>query len=191
MKELRGILVAGGVALVGLLLLGRFLRPDPTRRNVAIFTEMAQSRALESFAPSGELPGGRVLQPLVSGVIPRGGRLLPFGPGPEEAERAGRELSNPFLAEDAAAAGRGAQRYRIFCTACHGADGAGGGAVVARGMPPPPSLLGARAVSLADGALFHVLTHGQGRMAPFAAELSAEDRWRVVLHLRRLQEVAR
>ncbi len=191
MRDLRGILCAGGIALLALLLLGRALRPDPTRRNFALFTEMASSRAFESFAPSGELPGGRVLQPLVAGVVPRGAEPFGYGPGPEEAERAGSELTNPFARDDDGAARRGAQRYRIFCAVCHGPDGAGDGAAVARGMPPPPSLLGARALALPDGALYHVLTHGQGNMAPSAAELLPEDRWRVVLHLRRLQEVAR
>lgn len=188
MTEVRGVLVAALVAALALLAVRALVSVDPARRNFAVFTEMARSRAVESFAPSAVLPGGRAQQPLVPGVVPRGFLPLGFGAGSEEAERAGRELASPFTGEDAAAQARGAQRYRIFCAVCHGADGGGGGPAVARGFPPPPSLLGARAMGLEDGALFHVLTFGQGLMAPFAAELDAEDRWRVVLHLRKLQE---
>jgi mono/diheme cytochrome c family protein len=191
MRDLRGIVVAAVLTSLAVYCLGALLQPDPGRRNYALFPEMAQSRAVESFAPSAALPGGRGLQPLVSGVVPRGTLALGFGPGADEAERAGVELHSPLDADDAAAARLGARRYGIFCAVCHGPDGAGGGAAVTRGFPPPPSLLGARAVALPDGALFHVITHGQGLMGPFAAEIPVEDRWRIVLHMRRLQEAAR
>jgi mono/diheme cytochrome c family protein len=39
-----------------------------------------------------------------------------------------------------------------------------------------------------DGQMFHVLTYGQGNMPSFAAQLSREDRWNVILHVRMLQK---
>jgi hypothetical protein len=39
-----------------------------------------------------------------------------------------------------------------------------------------------------DGQMFHVLTYGQGTMAPYAAHLSREDRWCVIRHVRTLQQ---
>lgn len=191
MKDISAILVAGALAAVALVGVRAALKPDPTQRNFVLFTEMARSRAVESFASSAHLPAGMALQPVVPGVVVRGQIPLGFGPGEEEAERAGLELVHPYALDDAVAERRGAQRYRIFCAVCHGPDGAGAGPAVQRGMLPPPSLLGARAMALPDGALFHIVTWGQGSMAPFAAELSVEDRWRVILHVRRLQEAAR
>jgi hypothetical protein len=38
--------------------------------------------------------------------------------------------------------------------------------------------------------MFHVLTYGQGAMASYAALLSRDDRWCVVLHVRSLQPKA-
>jgi hypothetical protein len=60
-----------------------------------------------------------------------------------------------------------------------------------RGVLQPASLL---AVQMKDGELFHVLTHGGLRstngwknMPAHAAQLSQEDRWKVILHVRALQ----
>jgi len=38
-----------------------------------------------------------------------------------------------------------------------------------------------------DGQMFHVLTYGQGNMPSLAAQLSVDDRWSVILHMRMLQ----
>jgi hypothetical protein len=42
-----------------------------------------------------------------------------------------------------------------------------------------------------DGQLFHVVTYGQGNMPAHAAQLSQDDRWQVILHLRSLQQAAK
>ena len=55
-------------------------------------------------------------------------------------------------------------------------------------MLPPPSFLAARAMEMPDGQMFHVLTLGQGNMPTFAAQLEPDDRWRVILHLRKVQK---
>jgi mono/diheme cytochrome c family protein len=184
----RGYVVVA--AVVALLLAGfhRALRADSGRRNVELFTEMAYSVAGESFTRSSVLPDGMTQQPLVAGVVPRGELPLHYGTGPEEALRAGRELQNPLDPADAAVLDRGQRLFQIYCTVCHDAGGNGRGPVVLRGMLPPPSLHAARAVQMADGELFHILTYGQGNMASYAAQLSREERWAVILYVRRLQE---
>jgi mono/diheme cytochrome c family protein len=125
--------------------------------------------------------------PLPEGVVVRGRESFAYGPTPEEAERAGRELANPFRADDAAALARGAVVFARFCTPCHGADGEGQGPAVLRGMLPPPSLKAERAVKLRDGQAFHVITKGQGNMASYAVQVAPEDRWKAILHVRVLQ----
>ena len=45
---------------------------------------------------------------------------------------------------DRAVLERGQQRYRIFCTPCHGAKGDGRGMIVRRGFSPPPPFYGKR-----------------------------------------------
>jgi mono/diheme cytochrome c family protein len=190
MKETRRTLVAIGAAVVLVLALKAGFGADPDRRGLELFPDMAHSLAAETYAAEPALPGGRAQQPLVPGVVVRGFEPFPNPPTPEGAAKAGAELANPFAATAAAALARGAQRYAIFCAVCHGADGQGRGPAVERGMLPPPSLLADRARALPDGHLFHVLTCGQGNMASYATQLSREDRWKTILHVRALQAAA-
>jgi mono/diheme cytochrome c family protein len=184
----KGYLFVAAIVALALTGLQRVTRSDPTQRNLEIFTEMAYSEAGESFTPSLVLPGGMTQQQLVPGVVPRGPLPLRYGVGPEEAQRAGRELRSPLDPADAEALDTGRDLYGIYCTVCHDAGGNGLGPVVMRGMLPPPSLHAARAVEMPDGEMFHILTYGQGNMASYAAQLSREERWRVILYVRRLQE---
>lgn len=87
-----------------------------------------------------------------------------------------------------AALDRGAAVYATFCEICHGAGGAGDGTVARRGFPAPPSLLAEKARNLADGEMFHILTYGRANMPAYRSQIDREDRWRAVLHVRRLQE---
>ncbi len=187
MSELRRTILAIAAAVALLLGLRTVVAADPERRGLELFPDMARSLAAESYGRNDALPGGMVEQPLVAGVAVRGFEPCPYPPTPEGAAKAGAELRNPFAPSDAAAVARGAERYGIFCAVCHGGDGQGRGRAVERGMIPPPSLLADRARTLPDGHLFHVLTRGQGNMASYAAQLSRDDRWKVVLHVRALQ----
>lgn len=161
----------------------------PTERGYEYFPDMVDSVAYESFTPNPHLPGGLTLQAPPPGTIPRGHRPLHFGPGKEEAERAGRELVNP-VAPSAAALARGEKVFATFCAVCHGPAGEGDGPIIPR-FPTPPSLKAERARKMPDGQIFHVITFGQGLMAPYAAQVPAEDRWKVVLFIRSLQGGAR
>lgn len=179
-----------------LFALEALLRSNPGERNYEAFTEMVYSPASKSLSPSPDFPLGMTQQPLVAGVVVRGRAPFPFGPGLEEAQRAGRELVNPFAGEsgepdDPAVLARGAEVYGIYCIVCHGADGMGRGSAVLRGMLPPPSFKGAHALEIADGEMFHIVTRGQGNMASYAAQVSADDRWKVIRHIRSLQEPPR
>lgn len=189
-KTLMTLLVPFLVGAGLLLLLERLVRAHPTERNYEAFTEMVYSKAAESLSPSASLPGRMTQQHVLPGVVVRGQRPFHYGEGTEEAQRAGRELANPYV-EDDSVLGRGAEIYGRFCVVCHGADGGGQGPVTRRGMLPPPSLLGARARALPDGELFHILTLGQGNMASYAAQVQAADRWKVIRHIRSLQEPTR
>ena len=103
-----------------------------------------------------------------------------------------RDLSGAAVAAAGGAAivYGGALVYANYCLLCHGPAGKGDGPLAVRGVPPPPSLLADHAQQMKDGQLFHVLTYGQGNMAPYASQLSREDRWGVILHVRALQQQA-
>jgi len=190
MSLTREFVMTAVVVLFILFGLEAVVEPRHDVRNYEIFTEMVDSKAQETFRLSSVLPGGMTQQELVEGVIPRGELPFAYGDGPEEAQRAGRELVNPFAESTPETLQRGRRVYGIFCANCHDSQGEGRGPVVMRGMLPPPSLLADRALAMPDGEMFHVVTRGQGNMKSHAAQILPEDRWRAIRWIRVLQEGA-
>ena len=166
------------------------LDTDPTVPNWEFLPEMARSVPADAFAPTTLLAGGQTLQPPPRGTIPRDLLPLHYTASPEDAARAGDELINPIAADDADALARGAVVFGNFCAVCHGGSGLGDGPVTLRGVAPPPSLAAENALKLKDGQMFHILTYGQKNMASYASQVSREDRWKAILHIRLLQRRA-
>jgi len=89
---------------------------------------------------------------------------------------------------------RGESQFQIYCYPCHGPQGEGNGPVI--GPPgggkfnysPNMNIHGTYAY-LNDGQLYHVITNGNGQMPPYASMISEEDRWKIVIYVRRLKEV--
>lgn len=166
------------------------MRRDVAQPSREFFPNMAHSVRYAAFSPNTNFTDGKTLQRPEPGTIPRGYLPLHFNPTPEDALRAGEELHNPLTAADPDTVERGRFVFKTFCQPCHGTSGRGDGAVVLRGFPAPPSLLAERATKMKDGQMFHVLTYGQGNMPSYAAQVSPEDRWKVILVLRSLQNQA-
>ena len=170
------ILVVGGVHLMS---------RNTNARNFEWPSQMQYSSAFRSQTINPVLPNGITSQPLVTGTVPRGSLPFHYGPGPAEAERAGRELQNPFAAT-AENLERGQYIYGNFCQVCHGATGGGDGPIIPK-YPNPPSYHIERSKALPDGNMFHVVTMGRNNMPSHGAQVSAEDRWKVILYIRKLQ----
>ena len=158
---------------------------DPTRPNFEYMPDMVSSQAYDTFDPNPLTPDGRTLMKPPVGTIPRGYQPLHYAAGPTEATRAGRELTNPLPDTDVVRA-RGEVGFQRWCSPCHGHEGLGDG-LVARKFPRPPPLGAAHARALPDGQLFHIVTFGQGVMPAYGQQVVAEDRWKIVRYLRRLQ----
>jgi mono/diheme cytochrome c family protein len=150
-------------------------------------TQMAYSVAYDSFSPNPSFPDGLTLRSPPMGTIPRGQMPLHYQPTSEDALRAGQELQNPYSVNDESRRRRGGLVFANFCQVCHGPIGQGNGPMTQAGFPPPASLLAERAAQMKDGEMFHVLTFGQRNMPAFATQLSREDRWSAILHVRMLQ----
>lgn len=185
------------VATVAVFLIPVVFRRDPTKPNVSFpIREMVDSVAAESYSPNPVLPGGRTLQTPVPGTIAHGEIPLHYQNTPEDAVRAGEELTNPFAGPAAAQPvndmlpspmDQGAALYQIYCQHCHGPSGAGDGMVAQRGFPPPPAFTAENAMNMKDGQIFHVITHGQNNMPPHGSQTTPEERWMITLHVRSLQ----
>jgi mono/diheme cytochrome c family protein len=151
---------------------------------------MAEPVPYGAFAPNPNFPDGKTLREPAPGTVARGHLPLHYRPTPEDAIRAGKELHSPFRATDTQARARGARVFADYCQVCHGLQGKGDGPVTKRGVPPPPSLVDGKSREMKDGQLFHILTYGQGNMPSYAAQLSREDRWQAILHVRSFQQAA-
>ncbi|MBK5293763.1 MAG: cytochrome c [Acidobacteriia bacterium] len=176
------ILLAGAVAV------NYGIRRDPSQPNDEWLPEMVHAVSYESFSRNPNFRDGKTLQTPPPGTIARGFSPFPYQANTDDALRAGLELKNPFRAQDAHAVERGALVFTTFCAICHGAGGKGDGSVTLRGYPPPTSLLADKAVHLLDGQVFHIITYGQKNMPGYASQVSREDRWKAVLHVRTLQQ---
>ena len=112
--------------------------------------------------------------------------LMVYNLHKDSVDLAGRILSNP-LPNDEKIVGEGKALYLSFCSACHGANGQGNGKVgeVYKGVP---NYSQGRYATLPEGHVFHVITHGKGRMWSHKSQLSPEDRWKIVRYVQKLQK---
>jgi len=188
------------VAVGGHLVLG----DDRTQRNFEVFPDMVDGPAYESQDPCPAFVDGQTLRTPPAGTVGRGFLPLRASDGSgldpttawekldEPARAAWDAISDttpaPDQAAHAARRARGAVVYENFCAVCHGPGGLGDGPAAKRGVPPPPSFLRPETRALSDGRMYRIVTHGQGNMAAYASQISREDRWNVILHIRALQE---
>ena len=114
---------------------------------------------------------------------------VPLPPGTIARGSAARQaaLAPPGPAVTPGLLARGEDRFRVFCTPCHGPSGRGDGAVVSRGFPPPPSYHDERLRGYSPEQIVGVITQGRGRMFPYADRVLPEDRWAIAHHVKRLQ----
>jgi mono/diheme cytochrome c family protein len=151
------------------------------KRAYEYMPDMARGPAYKAFAPNPATRDGLTLQRPVAGTIARGYRPFHYGPGEQEAIRAGRELANPDLVTTQTLH-EGKALYETYCMVCHGERGRGDGPISGK-IPPPPSYVSERLMQFAPGRIFHVITLGAGKMASYAAQLSVDERWKVVTYV--------
>lgn len=166
------------------------LQPDLTQRNIELLPGMVTPVAYESFSSNPVLAGGVTMQTPPKGTIPRQHLPIRYEATPEDAKRAGQELNNPFSLDDVESVERGQFLFSTYCQLCHGTTGEGDGTVAQRGFPKPASLLDPNARNIADGTMYHIVTYGQGNMPGHASQIKPDDRWRVALWVRHLQQEA-
>ncbi len=86
---------------------------------------------------------------------------------------------------------RGQDRFRIFCTPCHGELGNGKGFIAQRGFTmarPVGNYHSDRLRNMPVGHFFDVMTNGFGVMYPFRSRIQPYDRWAIASYIRVLQE---
>ena len=196
--------------LIALLALGVLLHltvnPDYSKRNYEYFPDMANSPAFGAQEWNPNFDDGKTLRTPDPHAVPRGYQpILTLDGRVPEMSKEWKELTTgeqrdwdrmrpegAFDSLDEAGKervlARGEVVFSSVCAACHGLGGLGGTAVTKRGVPPPPTLLEKSTREMSDGRIFRVITVGQGNMQSHANLVSQGDRWKVVRHVRKLQE---
>lgn len=131
-------------------------------------------------------------EPAPNTVKRTGSNVLPYRFPKDSAgstyylDLAASTLRNP-LPDNEEILGQGRLLYDNFCSPCHGGAGAGDGPVgeVYKGIP---NFSGGRYAEMTEGHIFHVITHGQGRMWPYASQVEPEERWKIVRYVQTLQK---
>jgi len=142
--------------------------------------DMANQPKNKPLSESNFFADGRSERPLIENTVARGSIANDELVVPKD--------SNAFpLPVDPKLLERGEERYKIFCTPCHGLQGDGNGMIVERGMKHPPSYHIDRLRQAPNGYLYDVVTNGFGAMYSYSAQIPPKDRWAIIAYVRALQ----
>jgi len=155
------------------------------------FPDMFYSTAYETYSKNPNFEDGKTMRTPVPGTISVGATPFEYTIDPESRIKAGKELVNPFL-PDAETVSRGKDIYTVFCIDCHGLRGDGNGYLYTSGLYSlkPRNLLDTVSIKLKEGEIYHTITLGIRSMGAHGSQIRPEDRWKVVLYIRKLQEEA-
>jgi mono/diheme cytochrome c family protein len=142
--------------------------------------DMANQPKNKPLSPSDFFTDGRSERPLIDNTVARGALTDDDLVVPKD--------SNAFpLPVDAALLARGEQRYKIFCSPCHGLQGDGHGMIAMRGMKQPPTYHQDRLRQAPNGYFYDNITNGFGAMYGYSAQIPPRDRWAIIAYVRALQ----
>jgi mono/diheme cytochrome c family protein len=155
------------------------------------FPDMFYSTAYETYSKNPNFEDGKTMRTPVPGTIAVGAMPFEYVNDPVSRIKAGKELINPFL-PDVEAISRGKDIYTVFCLECHGSKGDGNGYLYTSGLYSlkPRNLLDTVSARLKDGEIYHTITLGIRSMGAHGSQIRSDDRWTVVLYIRKLQDEA-
>ena len=142
--------------------------------------DMAQQPKNRPLSPSDFFTDGRSERPLLENTVARGSLADDELFVPKESNQFPLPVTEELLE-------RGENRYKIFCTPCHGLQGDGNGMIAMRGMKHPPSYHQDRLRQVPNGYIYDVITNGFGAMLGYSAQIPPRDRWAIVAYVRALQ----
>lgn len=142
--------------------------------------DMARQPKNKPLTPTSFFEDGRSERPLVENTVARGSLADDDLFVPKDSNAFPLPLTPALLS-------RGQERYKIFCTPCHGLQGDGNGMVAMRGMKHPPTYHQDRLRQVPNGYLYDVVTNGFGAMLGYSAQILPADRWAIIAYVRALQ----
>ena len=150
------------------------------------FPDMEYSRAYETYTENPNFNDNQTLRTPVEGTIPLGFAPFPYEKTDKDMFRAGKELTNPLEVTDDNLS-RGKVIFERYCMQCHGEKGDGTGFLyTSKRYPyPPASLISEKMQKKPDGEIYHQVTLGWGIMGSQGLLLRPEDRWKVIIYIRK------
>ncbi len=142
--------------------------------------DMALQPKNRPLSPSDFFADGRSERPILENTVARGSLA-------DDALYVGKDSNTFPLPVTQELMERGQDRYKIFCSPCHGLQGDGNGMIAMRGMKRPPSYHEQRLRQVPNGYIFDVITNGFGAMLNYSAQIPVKDRWAIVAYVRALQ----
>ena len=138
---------------------------------------------------SGMFTDGALARPLVPGTVPQGhlreDSAFFSGIGAD-----GKWVSELPVALSKNLLLRGQDRFKIYCSPCHGQLGNGEGMIAHRGFElrrPVGNYHTDRLRKMPVGHFYDVITNGYGAMYSYASRIEPQDRWAIVAYVRALQ----
>ena len=142
--------------------------------------DMANQPYNHPLSPSDFFPDGRSERPLIENTVPRGAVE-------NDVYSVAKDYAGYPLPVNEKLLRRGQERYKIFCTPCHGLQGDGNGMAAVRGMKHPPSYHIDRLRQAPNGYFYDVITNGFGAMYSYSERIPPNDRWAIIAYVRALQ----
>ena len=196
MKKLTALLLAA-IAVVGVTGAGcRGWESD--KPPVHLNWNMDTQEKGKAYRASTFFADGRMMRTPPAGTVAQGflkeDDIRSEGIGPDGTPTTALPEGMSF--EDAALQARGAERYGIYCTPCHGAghDGKGPAAIGAgpsgaKLAVQPPAFADQRLKEMPIGQIYQAIKNGvnQGNMGSYAGQIPEADRWAIAMHIRKWQ----
>lgn len=155
------------------------------RTPIELFPDMDHQPKVKAQEPSAFFADGAAARLPVAGTISRD---MPLANDYYSTGKIGDHWGAGIpIAMDMPAMERGRERYDINCAICHGAAAHGNGIVKQYGLSTIVTLQDERIRQMADGEIFHTITHGKNTMGAYGANIPIDDRWKIIAYLRALQ----
>jgi mono/diheme cytochrome c family protein len=142
--------------------------------------DMATQPKAKPLWPSDFFADGRSARPIVENTVAHGSLANDALAESKDSNEFPLPITQELLE-------RGQDRYRIFCTPCHGLQGDGNGMAAVRGMKHPPTYHQDRLRQAPNGYFYDVISNGFGQMLNYSAQIPPRDRWAIVAYIRALQ----
>lgn len=151
-------------------------------RNYQYFPDMYESEAYEVYQEYDVFPNSQAAMLPVEGSIPRGWMPYAYENTEEGYQAAKAELDNPFpYTEDNLNEGKAL--FTVYCAICHGDKGDGKGTLAEREKILGIPAFNAPGRDITDGSAYHVMFYGRNTMGSYAVQTTAEERWKIAMHV--------